>query len=88
MKRYSKELTAEELAKLPDSAIDYSDISELDDAFWEEAEVVVPPGKEHISIKVDRDVLAYFRSAGRGYQTRMNAVLRSFMEAKRKQADQ
>ncbi len=81
MKRYEKERTAEELAALPDDQIDYSDIPELDDDFWENAKIVAPPGKERITFRVDRDVLEYFRKDGPGYQTRMNAVLRSFVEA-------
>ncbi len=83
MKRYEKELTAEELAALPDDQIDYSDIPELDDDFWENAKIVAPPGKERITFRVDREVLEYFRKDGPGYQTRMNAVLRSFVEAHR-----
>ena len=83
MKRYEKELTAEELAVLPDDQIDYSDIPELDDDFWENAKIVAPPGKERITFMVDREVLEYFRKDGPGYQTRMNAVLRSFVEAHR-----
>ena len=83
MKRYEKERTAEELAALPDDQIDYSDIPELDDDFWENARIVAPPGKERITFGVDRDVLEFFRKDGPGYQTRMNAVLRSFVEAHR-----
>lgn len=40
----------------------------------------VPP-KESVSLRVDADVLAWFKAQGRGYQTRMNAVLRAFKEA-------
>ncbi len=83
MKRYEKELTAEELAALPDDQIDYSDIPKLDDDFWENAKIVAPPGKERITFRVDREVLEFFRKDGPGYQTRMNAVLRSFVEAHR-----
>jgi len=55
------------------------ELSELSDDFWDDAEVVLPPSKEAISIRVDQDVLEWFRSQGPRYQTRMNAVLRSFM---------
>ena len=44
---------------------------------------MAPPGKERITFGVDRDVLEFFRKDGPGYQTRMNAVLRSFVEAHR-----
>ena len=50
---------------------------------WSQARVVMPPAKQAISVRIDRDVLEFFRSQGRGYQTRINAVLRSYMEAKR-----
>jgi uncharacterized protein (DUF4415 family) len=57
---------------------------ELDEDFWRNAKLVLPPPKELISIRVDKDVLDWFRSLGRGYQTRMNMVLRSFMEHQKK----
>ena len=49
---------------------------------WSQARVVMPPAKQLISVRIDRDVLEFFKSQGRGYQTRINAVLRSYMEAK------
>ncbi len=51
---------------------------------WSEAVLVVPPKKKAISIRVDEDVLDYFKSDGEGYQRRMNAVLRFYMQQKRK----
>jgi uncharacterized protein (DUF4415 family) len=54
---------------------------ELDEDFWRNARVVMPPGKKSVHLRVDADVLAWFRAHGRGYLTRMNAVLRSYMEA-------
>ncbi len=50
---------------------------------WSRARVAMPPSKQAISVRIDRDVLEFFKSQGRGYQTRINAVLRSYMEAKR-----
>ena len=74
------------LVKMRDEDIDYSDIPELDESFWESAEVVMPvsPEKKQISIKIDREVLDYFRKDGPGYQTRMNAVLRAYIRLQRK----
>jgi uncharacterized protein (DUF4415 family) len=43
--------------------------------------VVMPHGKSSVHLRVDTDVLAWFKAQGRGHLTRMNAVLRSFMEA-------
>lgn len=50
---------------------------------WDEAVLVVPPKKQAISIRVDEDVLDYFKHEGAGYQRRINAVLRSYMQQKK-----
>ena len=81
MKNYEKPLTPKELAEMPDDAIDYSDIPELDEKFWENAKLVLPETKERITLRVDKEVLDFFRTGGQGYQTRMNAVLRAYVEA-------
>jgi len=47
---------------------------------WAEAEVL-PPRKMPVSLRLDPDILAFFKSQGPGYQTRINAVLRRYMEA-------
>lgn len=77
----STEERHKKLLALRDEDIDYSDIPELDEEFWATARPVTPDIKERITIRVDRDVLEYFRKSGPGYQTRINAVLRSFVEA-------
>jgi uncharacterized protein (DUF4415 family) len=60
---------------------DDSDAAPLD-IDWSAAEVVVPPRKVPVSIRLDADILDYFRSGGAGYQGRINAVLRSYMKAR------
>ena len=50
---------------------------------WSDAVPVIPPKKRAISIRVDEDVLEYFKRQGAGYQRRMNAVLRSYMDRTR-----
>jgi uncharacterized protein (DUF4415 family) len=55
------------------------------DIDWSEAVVVIPPKKKAISIRVDEDVLDYFKKQGSGYQRRMNAVLRSYMQQSARQ---
>lgn len=87
MKRHNRELTDSELRELADDRIDYSDIPEPGDEFWKNAELVLPKTKQQISIKVDREVLEFFRKDGPGYQTRMNAVLKSFVRAKKSGED-
>ena len=81
--RMSEERKAElkALAENPDSEINYSDIPPLDEEFWARA---VPnpffkPVKQHASVRIDSDVLAWLKSQGKGYQTRMNAILREAM---------
>ena len=54
---------------------------ELDENFWRNARVVMSPGKNSVHLRVDADVLEWFRAQGKGYLTRMNAALRSYMEA-------
>ena len=54
-----------------------------DDGFWKNARVIMPVPKQAISIRIDEDVLTFFKKVGPGYQSRMNAVLRSYMEAKK-----
>ncbi|MBA4073326.1 MAG: 3-oxoacyl-ACP synthase [Gemmatimonas sp.] len=59
------------------------ELAELPVDFWDDAALVVPSPKKAISLRVDEDVLAWFRKSGPRYQTRMNAVLRSYVAAMR-----
>lgn len=79
-----KALSAEidRLRRKSDAEIDYSDIPETDAAFWAKASVSVPAAKAMISIRVDSDVLEWYRRHARRYQTLMNAVLRKYKEAR------
>ena len=54
---------------------------------WSKAEVFYPPKKQAVSIRLDEDVLDYFRAQGPGYQTRINAVLRAYVEHQRQRED-
>lgn len=56
----------------------------LDDEWFAKARAMEPLQKVAISIRVDPDVLDFFRKTGAGYQTRMNTVLRAFMERARR----
>ncbi len=53
------------------------------DLDWTQARLSLPPGKDVITLRLDRDVLEWFRAQGNGYQTRINQVLRAFYEARR-----
>lgn len=49
---------------------------------WSQEQITIPQPKKAISLRVDRDIIEFFKSEGKGYQTRMNAVLRSYMKAR------
>jgi len=69
------------LAQQSDASIDYSDIPSLDAAAWQGAvrNPFYRPNKTHTTVRVDADVLAWLKSQGKGYQTRLNAILRQAM---------
>lgn len=73
-----------ELAERPEEQIDYSDIPELGDEFWANAKLVEPEGTQQITLRVKKSVIEAYRSTGKGYQTRMNAVLESYAKTLRK----
>ncbi len=62
------------------------DLADLPDDFWSEAQLVSAPAKAAISLRVDEDVLNWFRDGGPRYQSRMNAVLRSYVQAMKRGA--
>jgi uncharacterized protein (DUF4415 family) len=57
------------------------DAHPTDEDFWKEAKVIMPQPKETVTIRLDADLLEWFRTQGKGYQTRINAILRSYMRA-------
>jgi uncharacterized protein (DUF4415 family) len=66
---------------LKDNEIDFSDIPELGKAFFKRATLRLPEPKTAVTIRLDRQVLNWFKTKGPGYQTRINALLRAYMEA-------
>jgi len=67
--------------RMKDSEIDYSDIPALDKSFLKRATAAWPPEKKQLTIRLDSDVLAWLKRDGRGYQTRINRILRVVMES-------
>ncbi|OGV96185.1 hypothetical protein A2W24_05085 [Microgenomates group bacterium RBG_16_45_19] len=61
--------------------IDYSDIPELPVKFWREAKIVIPDRKVPVSLRLDQTVLNWFKKQGKGYQSRINAILAAYMQA-------
>ena len=67
--------------RMKDSEIDYSDIPPLDKSFLKKATTAWPPVKKQLTIRLDADVLTWLKAHGKGYQTRINRILRVVMES-------
>ena len=82
-----RELAA--LEAMPDRLIDTSDIPEMTDADWKRGPVYVGlmyrPGKKSVTIRLDADLVKWFKAQGKGWQTKMNWVLRLYFATHRKQ---
>ena len=65
---------------MKDAEIDYSEIPPLDKSFFTRATEAWPPAKQQLTIRLDADVLAWLKANGRGYQTRINHILRAAMD--------
>jgi uncharacterized protein (DUF4415 family) len=84
MKKPSK-TKFEELEKAKDQNIDYSDIPRTDKGYWEDAQILYNTSKKPVSIRLDEDVIDWFKSFGKGYQTKINEVLKVYMQSIKKQ---
>ena len=67
-RRYDRPLTPKQIATVKDDSIDFSDIPELDQEFWEQAQLVELDRTDQITMRVKRSVLAYFKAPGKGYR--------------------
>jgi uncharacterized protein (DUF4415 family) len=84
MKKQSKTNLAR-IDAMKDEEVDTSDIPPLTKEIFKKATLRLPVRKETITIRVDADVLSWFKRQGKGYQSRMNAVLKMFVEAQKTQ---
>ena len=69
-----------QIESISEKEIDYSDIPETDEAFWAKAELRLPQTKKGVYLRLDPDLIDWLKRQGPGYQTRINAILRSYME--------
>jgi uncharacterized protein (DUF4415 family) len=69
------------IAEQNDESIDYSDTPSLQDAVWVKAASNLPQTKQQITLRIDAEILDYFKNMGTRYQTRINAVLRAYVMA-------
>jgi uncharacterized protein (DUF4415 family) len=82
MKMSKKDL--ERVRNIKEEEIDYSDIPPLDEEFWSNAKLVIPERKRSISLRIDKEILDFFKADGRGYQTRINSVLKTYVRSAKK----
>ena len=82
----SKAQRMKKIDGIKEENIDYSDIPELDDTFWDNAVIEYPEKKKPVTLRLDAEVLTWFQSKGKGYQTKINAVLRSYVKAHKRNA--
>lgn len=72
------------VAAMPDDQIDYSDAPYLPHGAWMKAVDNLPELKKQVTLRIDSDVIDFFKHTGKRYQTRINAVLRAYVEAQKK----
>ena len=80
MSRKSIKSDLTRLDRLKDRDIDYSEIPPLDNSFFKKATEAWPPAKQQVTVRLDVDVLDWLKMHGKGYQTRLNRILRAAME--------
>ena len=83
MSTFDKPLEPQQIGAVKDESPDFSEIPELDEHFWREAKLVEPDRTEQISLRVRWSVLQWFKRPGKGYQTRINRVLETYVRARR-----
>jgi uncharacterized protein (DUF4415 family) len=66
---------------MEDRDIDLADTPELDAEFFSKAVIRLPEPKAMVTMRLDREVLEWFKAQGKGYQTRINSLLKAYMEA-------
>jgi len=74
-------MTDEDIERAIADDPDWADFKEID---WSKAVLVIPKAKKSISIRVDEEVIDFFRATGKGYQTRINAVLKHYVEEQKR----
>jgi uncharacterized protein (DUF4415 family) len=86
VKKKSVKSDLQRIDRMHDKDIDYSDIPPLDKSFLKKATVAWPPVKKQLTIRIDADVLEWLKGHGKGYQTRINRILRVVMESQPRRA--
>ena len=80
-RRLSVGVTPTAIDRIKEAAIDESDTPRLDKTFFKKATMARPPAKKQLTIRLDEDVLHWLKRHGKGYQTRINRILRVVMQS-------
>lgn len=80
-KSFKSRTNMAKLRRKTDDDISYKDSPATTKEFWEDAKVFMPQHKIHISLRLDEDIVNYFKEEGSGYQSRINAVLKAYITA-------
>lgn len=83
-KRKSISSDLKRVDKIKEQDINYNDIPALDDSFFMKEMIVLPHKKDSITLRIDHEVLQYFKEQGRGYQTLINAILKTYVQSRQK----
>jgi uncharacterized protein (DUF4415 family) len=82
--RYSlSEIKAKRARGEDQTRLDASEAESLGEDFWKRAHVAMPGGKTSVHLRLDSDIVDWFKTHGKGHVTRMNAVLRAYVDARR-----
>jgi len=84
----TEELLAMSEAEINADALSDPDAQPTDYDFWENAELIRPQERESISLRVPKDVLNWYKSQGKGYQTLINAVLKTYAEVQKQKGSE
>ena len=83
--RYSlSEIKAKRAHGEDQTRADAPEAESLGEEFWKQARIVMPRGKTSVHLRLDSDIVDWFKGQGRGHLTRMNAVLRAYVDAHRR----
>ncbi len=80
-KRSKSRTNLAKLRRKSDKSINYEDSPATTKEFWKDAEVFMPQQKVPISLRLDEDIIEFFKEEGSGYQSRINAVLKAYMNS-------
>jgi uncharacterized protein (DUF4415 family) len=84
VKRSLSEIQSMRERGLDETRPDAPDAESLGEEFWKSARVVFPAGKTSVHLRLDSDVVEWFKSHGKGHLTRMNAVLRAYVDTQKR----